>query len=801
MIKNYLIIAFRHLVRNKASAIINIAGLAAGMSVALLIGLWVWDELSFNHNHRNYKSIGRIMRHLKEEGEVHSGPYLPYPLTVELKNTWRQQFKHVVTARPPEEMDLSAGPAQLAASGQFLDAAAPDMLSLPMEKGHHNGLQQPYSIFLSASVAQGLFGKEDPMDKMVKLNNGVSVKVTGVYEDLPLNSHFATTKFMLSFDLYMIMNPWVKEQSWDNQFLLVYTELQPGTDFDKVSARIRDAEIDLTRQLDNYKEQAAREPKVFVYPMDQWHLYGEFKNGTAARGAIQFVWLVGIIGGFVLLLACINFMNLSTARSEKRAKEVGIRKTMGSVKRQLLVQFFSESLLMAILAFLVAMVLVTISLPWFNELAAKQMTIPWTMPVFWGCCAAFVLLTGLLAGSYPALYLSAFQPVKVLKGTFRAGRFAAIPRKALVVMQFSISVILIICTIVVYRQLVFTKDRPTGYNRDGLLMIRKKSNDFRGKADLFRAELKKQGVIEELAESGGPVTNIWQWNGGFTWKEKAPSFDPSFGTLAVSQEYGKTVGWQFTAGRDFSGRMAGDSSAVVLNESAAKLMGLKDPVGEWITWETNWRKARSYQVIGIIKDMVMESPFEPVVPTIFRMEKELGWMHIRLQPGLAAGKAMPAIEATFRSLLPGIPFDYKFADVEYNAKFAAEERIGKLAAFFAFLAVFISCLGLFGLSSFTAEQRTKEIGVRKVLGASVPNIWRLLTKDFMALIGLALLIAIPVAYYFMYHWLENYQYRAQLSWWIFAATAIGAMTLTLLTVSFHAIKAAFMKPVKSLRTE
>lgn len=801
MLKNYFTIAFRNLVKNKAHSIINIAGLAAGMSVALLIGLWVWDELSFNKYHRNYDRIAGVMRHTIEDGEINSNYYLPYPLAMELKTTWRQEFKEVITARPPEEVNLSGGETQLASTGQYIDAGAPGMLTLNMLKGNYHGLQEPHSILLAASTAKALFGQADPMHKLVKLNNSTTVKVTGVYEDLPLNTHFRRAKFFVPFDLYMIMNPWVKEQSWDNQFLLVYAEINPGADFEKVSAHIKDAEINITKNLDNYKEQAARKPQVFLHPMSKWHLYGEFKEGAIVRGAIRFVWLVGIIGGFVLLLACINFMNLSTARSEKRAKEVGIRKAVGSVRRQLIIQFFTESLLTTILAFLVAIVTVTISLPWFNELAAKQMHMLWSNPGFWLFCSAFILLTGLLAGSYPALYLSSFKPVKVLKGTFRAGRFAAIPRKALVVMQFTVSVTLIICTLVVYKQILFAKDRPVGYNREGLLMVWKKSADFSGKSVLLRNELKKTGTVMELAESGGRVTSIWQGNSGFDWKGRSPSFDPNFGTLAVTQEYGKTVGWQFVAGRDFLGELAGDSSAIVLNESAVKLMGLKDPIGEIVRWETGWRKARHYKIIGVIKDMVMESPFEPARPTIFRMEHELRWINIKLHPGVAAGKALPVIEATFKKIIPGVPFDYKFADVEYAAKFAAEERIGKLATFFAILAIFISCLGLFGLASFTAEQRTKEIGVRKVLGASVFNVWRLLSKDFVVLVTIALLIAMPVAYYFMYNWLENYQYRSSLSWWIFAATGIGAILITLLTVSFHAVKAAFMNPVKSLRTE
>jgi putative ABC transport system permease protein len=503
----------------------------------------------------------------------------------------------------------------------------------------------------------------------------------------------------------------------------------------------------------------------------------------------------------VLLLACINFMNLSTARSEKRAKEVGIRKTIGSIRSQLILQFFSESFLVVLIAFGVALVLVSLSLPWFNQVAEKEMTIDWFNGWFWFFACGFITVTGILAGSYPALYLSSFRPVKVLKGTFRVGRLAAIPRKALVVTQFSISILLIICTIIVYNQIIFAKNRPVGYSRAGLLMLHKKSSDFYGKSDIIRQELKHTGVVKEMAESGGQVTNVWQWNGGFDWKGRSPGFDPNFGTLGVSSEYGSTLGWQFLQGRDFSAQIISDSSAVVLNESAVQLMGLKNPVGESIRWETDWRKAKYYTIIGVVKDMVMESPFEPIVPTIFRLEKGQQWINIRIDANVSTGAALPKIEAVFKKLVPAAPFDYQFAEDEYAMKFAAEERIGKLSWFFAALAILISCLGLFGLASFVAEQRTKEIGVRKVLGASVATLWRLLTKEFVLLVIISLFIAIPAAYYFMNQWLQGYQYRAELSWWIFAAAAVGALLITLLTVSYQAIKAALMNPVKSLRTE
>jgi len=495
-------------------------------------------------------------------------------------------------------------------------------------------------------------------------------------------------------------------------------------------------------------------------------------------------------------------MNLSTARSEKRAKEVGIRKAIGSVRKQLISQFFSESLLVAVLAFVLSVALVQLTLPWFNSVADKKISILWSYPLFWLAGIVFTIFTGLLAGSYPALYLSSFDPVKVLKGTFRVGRFASIPRKILVVLQFTVSIMLIIGTIIVYRQIQFTKNRPVGYSRDGLLQVQMSSPDFQGKYDVLRSELKNTGAVAEIAESASPVTSIWSTNKGFAWKGKDVPTETDFGTITITHEYGKTIGWQFLDGRDFSKEFASDSSGIVINEASTKLMGLKNPVGETIKWEGN--KDRSFKILGVIKDMVMESPFMPAYPTMFFISLHgdaMNYIFIKINPLVSTRGALLKIEAVFKKLIPDSPFEYSFVNEEYAKKFAAEERVGKLAGFFALLAIFISCLGLFGLASFVAEQRTKEIGIRKVLGASTFSLWRLLSNEFSRLVFISLLIAVPIAYYFMHNWLQEYQYRAPLSWWIFVAAGVGALAITLLTVSFQAIKAAVANPVKSLRTE
>lgn len=807
MLKNYFKIAWRNLRRNKVSSFINIGGLTVGMSVAMLIGLWVYDELSFNKYHQNHERIAQVMvrgNDPKEGAFINNS--VQYPLATELQTQYKDHFRHIVRASWVNEYILSAGEKKLSRTGQFMDEGAPEMLTFKMVEGNWSGLKDPHSVMLSASTAKALFGDDKALDQLVMINNKIPVKVTGVYEDLPQNTQFKDIKFFSPWSLFLLQNDWIQKRAvndWNNHFLKVYAEIRPGSSFETVTASIKDIELQNIKNLENFQEQIARTPQLFLHTMKNWHLY-PFKNGITDDKPVRMVWLVAIIGMFVLVLACINFMNLSTARSEKRAKEVGIRKTIGSMRSQLVYQFFSESFLVVIVSFVLAYLLVNVSLSWFNNLAAKEMIMPWSDFYFWLISLAFIIVTGLLAGSYPALYLSSFKPVKVLKGTFRMGRFASIPRKSLVIVQFSVSVALIISTIVVYRQLEFAKNRPVGYSREGLIMLEMKSDDFYGKHDLFQIEFMKTGVVENLSESMGKVTEVASGNNGFEWRGRDPNKEESFGTLAVSHEHGRTVGWQFLAGRDFSRDYASDSSGVVINESAARYIGIKNPVGETITWKWRDNQPQPYKILGVIRDMVMESPYEPVEPTLFFVKALNGgvsWVNIRIKPGVAIHQAIPKIEAVFKKIVPSAPFDYKFVDQDYALKFAAEERISKLAGFFAILAVFISCLGLFGLASFVAEQRTKEIGVRKVLGASVFNLWRLLSKEFLLLVIVSLFLATPLAYYFMHNWLQDYQYRTELSWWIFAAAGAAALVITLLTVSFQAIKAAIANPIKSLRTE
>jgi putative ABC transport system permease protein len=803
MFKSYFKIGWRNLVKTKGYSLINIGGLALGLSVAGIIALWVYDELSFNKYHQNYSTITQIMKGGNYEGKYYEGQrYLPYPLLPELTNTYGQNFKHIVPSSGTWDYILSTDDKAITATGSYVGSGAPEMFTFKMIYGNWSGLKEMESVMLSKSVAEALFGNEDPMDKDIKIGDGEHAKVTGVFEDFPKSSSLYGTKFFGTWEKHMANNTYIKDLDWQNHFFFIYAEIAPNTTLEKVSQNIRNAEMEAIKNLAYMKKELSYSPMVLLHPMRNWHLYSDFKEGGAAGQPAQFVMYMSIIGGFILLLACINFMNLSTARSEKRAKEVGIRKTMGSIKGQLISQFFSESFLVVVFAFLVAIVLTSIVLPWFNVFADKRITMPFENIWFWIYSFAIILVTGLLAGSYPALYLSSFNPVKVLKGTLHAGRSASLPRKILVVLQFTISVMLIICTTIVYNQISFAKNRAVGYQREGLIMVQKKSDDFYSKVDVLTNELKNSGAVTQVSESGGKVTEVWSGNGGFSWKGMPPGYDKAFSSLSVSHDFGKTVGWTFVDGRDFSKDIASDSAAFVINEAAAKEMGLKNPVGEIVRWTNKaYNVDKEFKIVGVIKDMVMASPFKPVEPAIFFIQGWRGWINIRINPAMPVSEALPKIESAFKKIIPSAPFDYKFADEEYQIKFDAEERIGKLSSVFSALAILISCMGLFGLASFMAEQRTKELGIRKVLGASIPQLWKLLSKDFLLLVVIACMIAIPISFYFMSNWLMQYEYRTPISWQVFVIVVLGAMLITLLTVSYQAIKAAVTNPVNSLRSE
>ncbi|WP_276485375.1 ABC transporter permease [Paraflavitalea pollutisoli] len=794
MIRNYFKVAIRNLTRNKTLGFINVAGLAVGMSVALLIGLWIYDETTYDKVHDNYDRIAKVRQHIRANGAVRTAKEIPFPLGQVLRTQYSNYFKQVVMSSHRGGHVLSTGDKQFSQFGVYLSAEAPEMLSLHMISGTREGLRDPASILLSQSAARAFFGDADPLNQLMKIDNREGVKVTGVYEDLPANATLTNLKFIAPFDLYVQTNPWIKNNvhNWSVNPVQAYVQLQDGVDMDKASSVIAGLSI---QQAGAALQQ--QQPVLFLEPMSRWRLYAEFENGVNTGGKIRYVWMFGIIGLFVLLLACINFMNLSTARSERRAREVGVRKAVGSLRGSIIGQFYFEALLVTFMAFTGALLLAQGLLPFFNTVAAKQLSMPWQSPFFWLAGLAFCGLTALLAGSYPALYLSSFRAVQVLKGTYRAGKMATLPRKVSVVVQFTVSVALIICTIVVMQQIEFARSRPIGYNQDGLLVMPAMAGDNKAVYDRMREELKQQQVVADMAGSQAPTTDIWGTEADLQWPGRDPQVPVDFPVTGVSVDYGKTIGWQVMAGRDFSRDFTTDTNTFIINEAAVQYMGLKEPVGSIITLE-----GRPFTIVGVIKNVVTESPYDPVKPALyFRWDGRVNYSFARIHPSISASAAIDRIKTVFNKNYPAAPFEYQFVDQDYGRKFGNEERVGNLAGFFTLLAILISCMGLFALATFVAEQRTKEIGVRKVLGATVWSVWRMLTHEFVWLVGIALLIAIPVAALLMHQWLQNYQYRTGISWWIFFATSGAAIVITLLTVSWQAIKAARANPVKSLRTE
>jgi len=792
MLKNYFKIAWRNLLKSKVYSSINVLGLACGMAVAMLIGFWMFDELTYNHYHANHKKLAQVMITQTFNNETGTGQAMAIPLGMELRNKYGSDFKYVTLCSWNFGFVVKAGEKKLSKSGMWVQPEFPTMMGLETVSGNLKALTDISSILIDHSLAVALFGNDNVLGKTVRMNNKFDFKVAGVYKDIPKNSSFNDTHFLMAWDKYLTTETWLKrsETQWDNHSFQIFVQMNDNVDMAKTSAK-----IELITQ--KYVKKEEGNEHLLLHGMDKWRLYSDFENGKIKGGRIQYVWLFGIIGVFVLLLACINFMNLSTARSEKRAKEVGIRKAIGSIRKQLIFQFLSESILMAGLAFVLAIILVLVSLPVFNTIADKSMTIPWGNLIFWVVVLLFTAFTGCVSGSYPAFYLSGFNPVTVLKGTFRAGRFAALPRKILVVLQFTISVTLIIGTIIVFKQIQFAKDRPVGYSREGLISIDMSTPDLYGHYDGIRNDLINTGVVENMAESSSPTTEVYSNQIGYEWDGKVPGTNPLFGTIATTRDFGKTIGWHIRKGRDFSRDFPSDTSAMILNQSAVELTGFKDPIGKIIR-----KDKKAYTVVGVIDNMVMQSPYMPVQPTIFFVDNN--WANIitvKMKPTAHLQDAVAKIGGVFKKYNPASPFDYHFTDDEYAKKFSDEERIGELASIFAVLAIFISSLGLFGLASFVAEQKTKEIGVRKVLGASVVNLWGMLSKDFVQLVIISCALAVPISWYFLAGWLRGYKYHTEISLWIFVVACIGAMVITLLTVSYQSVKAAMANPVKSLRSE
>ena len=800
MIQNYLKIALRNLLRNKVYSFINIAGLAVGMAVAMLIGLWIYDEVSANKHHKNYETLYQVKMNQTFDGHTGTQDALPYPIGEELKTKY-PDFKGVAMRDWGRKSSLAFGTKKLLKDGHFLGEDGVDMFSLNILKGDKNPLHDPYSIVLTDETAKAFFGNENPIGKVIKFDNKTDLKVTAIVEKQPHNSTL-TFEYLVPWTLQEKLYSYIARDktNWGNNSHLVYVQLRPETNVDQVNAKIK--EVVRSHFKDDKMMYNTAKPALLLHPMAKWKLYSEFENGKSTGGFIKYVRLFGILGLLVLIIACINFMNLSTARSEKRAKEVGIRKAVGSVRGQLIGQFLSESLLISFVAFFFALLLVSLSLPFFNTLTEKEMSLQLSNPLFWTVMIAFTTLTGLLAGSYPAFYLSAFNPVRVLKGNLHVGKGGSLPRKVLVVIQFACSVILMIGTIIIYQQVNHGKDRPIGFATKGLISINW-TEDIDKHYDALRNELVSSGAVTSITKSNSGPTEIWSNNGGWEWKgSQENDKGVMFSTIATSYDYVKTMGIKLIAGRDFTKQFASDSSGVIFNEAAVKKMNLgKKSVGDAVGENVKWN-GQAMHIIGVVPDMQMESPFRPISPlTIIFNKFWVNMLVVRINPTMSASEAIKKMKPIFEKYNPGFPFDYKFADEQYAKKFNYEELVGNLAAIVALLAIFISCLGLFGLASFMAEQRTKEIGVRKVLGASVFNLWQLLSRDFVTLVLIACAIAVPIAYYAMNEWLKDYEYKISIGAGVFILVVVLAIVITLLTVSYQAIRAALANPVKSLRTE
>ena len=794
MFRNYFKIAWRNLLKSKTYSFINIAGLAAGMAVAMIIGLWMADELSANRQFKNYDSIYQVMMHQTFDGKRGTQISIPYPLGDELKTKY-PDMKGVAMCDWGQNHSLVYGDKKISKFGHFICEDAVNIFSLNIQSGDKNPLHDPHSIVLTEETAKALFANENPLDKIVRMDNTVDLKVTAVVSKLPKNSSLSFD-YLMPFQLQESIYPWIKlyhKTNWGNNSWQVFVQLNDHATEKSVDAKIRNVVISHATDENTIK---SIKPEVFIHPMSKWRLYGDFENGVNTGGFIKYVRMFGILGSVVLLIACINFMNLSTARSEKRAKEVGVRKAVGSDRGQLISQFLSESLFISVLAFIFALVIVALALPYFNRLTEKEMSLQVTSPLFWIIMIVFTGLTGLLAGSYPAFYLSSFNPVNTLKGNMKIGRSGALPRKILVVLQFACSVILMIGTTIIYQEIRHGKDRPIGFDTRGLISV-DWSSDISKNYEALRADLLRTGVVSSICKSNSPPSDIFSNNNGWEWKNSQPvEKTVLFSTIATDYDYTKTIGMKLLAGRDFS-RDYTDSNSVILNEAAVKRMGLKSPVGEPLKWN-----GKPMTVIGVVPDVQMESPFRPISPLTIIFSKDwTGFVNIRINPKVSASTALKKIQPIFDRYNPAFPFIYRFADTEYAKKFSYEELVGNLAAIIAVIAIFISCLGLFGLASFTAEQRVREIGVRKVLGASVISLWQLLSRDFIKLVLISCVIAVPIAWYFMNEWLRNYEYKINIGAGVFVMVIGLSILITLVTVSFQAIRAARANPTNSLRSE
>ncbi|CAN5251784.1 ABC transporter permease [soil metagenome] len=784
MFKNYIKIAWRNLVRSKGYAFINITGLAIGMAGAIIILLWISHEISYDRFHTKQDRLYEAWNQSDFNGTVQSWNWTPKPLGPALQSEYPEV---AATSRysNSESVLFSYNDTRIFQNVTFVDTLFLDMFDFPLEKGDKRRVfNDPSSIILTEKVAKKIFGEEDALGKVISLNNKEYVTVTGILKDPPTNTRFEL-EAVLPWTFFEKMG--YSDDYWGNNSVQTFVKLHSGVNLAEVNLKIRG----ITRSHSD------EDIDVFLHPLEKWHLYSEFENGVVSGGRIDTIKMFALIAVFILLIACINFMNLSTARSGKRAKEVGIRKVSGAKTDMLIIQFISESILLTLFSGIISLLIVQIVLPIFNNLIGQEISIPFGEPFFWILLIVFIVFTGFLAGSYPAFFLSSFQPVKVLKGSFVSIKSALSPRKVLVVLQFTFAIILITCTLIIKQQINHAQNRNLGYQKDQLI-YHSLTDDIRKNYNMIREELLQSGAAISVSNTMSPMSQQWSNSWGISWQGKDENSKITISRFSADADLVKTAGLKLVAGRDINIReYPSDSSAMLLNESAMKVMGFDDPIGQIVK-----DNDRDWQVVGVVEDFIIQSPYQKIAPMVIEGPNAwFGVLHIRLNSENKMSENLTTAETIFKKYNPEYPFEYAFIDQEYAKKFHDQQKTASLTGLFSGLAIFISCLGLFGLAAYMAEQRRKEIGIRKILGASVSKIVGLLSVDFIKLVMIALIIAVPISWLAMDKWLQEYEYKISIEWYVFAVTGLISILIALITVSSQAVKAAISNPVNSLRSE
>jgi putative ABC transport system permease protein len=784
MLKNYFKAAFRNLWKNKGYSFLNIGGLAIGMACAGLIFLWVEDKLTFNHYFSNRDNLYKVKDRQTYDGNTFTFDATPGPLAAGIK-TEIPGIKNTARTTWGNSVIFSLKDKPIYEQGLYVDPPFLTMFQLQFIQGNaKTAFAQLHSLVISETMANKFFGAGNIIGKTLKVDNKEDYAITGVFKDLPKNVSFYFN-WLANFKIYEDQNKWL--QAWGNNGVRTFVETQPNADVAAINKKL------YGYVQTKHTDASAR---MSIYPMNRWRMYDSFENGKEIPGQIKYVKLFNAIAWIILIIACINFMNLSTARSEQRAKEVGVRKVMGAGKRKLIGQFIGESVFTSMVALLLAVGIIYISLPAFNLLVEKQLSVDIFNPIHIGSLLTIALICGLIAGSYPAFYLSSFNPIYVFKGIKIKSGSAGVIRKSLVVIQFSISVILIISTIVIYLQILHVKDRDLGYSKNNLVYMYMQGK-MKDNYTIIKNDLLATGYVQNTALSNSPILELYSNTGDFSWEGKDPSRQILITVEGVSQEYTSTMGLHMKEGREFYPNFKSDSNSVIINESLAGIMNKKSLVGSIISGE-----GKKYTVVGVVKDFIYGDMYAPAAPLmLFADTSNCNILTVRLKTGAPIPAALAKMERIIKNNNPGYPFDYSFVDQDFGKLFKTETLIGQLAEVFSILAIFISCLGLFGLAAYTAEKRSKEIGIRKILGASVQGITGLLSKEFLLLVCISCLIAFPISWWMMHNWLEGYKYHIQISWWIFIGAGLLAVLIALLTVSFQAIKAAIANPVNSLRSE